>query len=239
MPKIGAVTLGEIPRVVFSVWKDASALKHASHQGVDMFEFRVDRCPYRNASDIVDEARAIRRHGLPVIGTVRSRREGGAIALAEAKRLALYERIAPFVDAIDIELSSRSILRKAIGLARRYKLTQILSFHDFARTPPTTALERTIKGAASLGADVIKLATWARTPEDVARLFDLTLRHRRRNLVTVAMGTRGSISRLLFPLAGSLLTYTSVSPSDGQLPLKELVQGLRLWYPKYNAKGRG
>jgi len=83
---------------------------------------------------------------------------------------------------------------------------------------------------------VIKLAAWARTPEDVARLFDLTLRNRRSNLVTIAMGTRGSISRLMFPLAGSLLTYTSVSPSDGQLPLKELVQGLRLWYPRYRER---
>jgi len=52
--------------------------------------------------------------------------------------------------------------------------------------------------------------------------------------VVIAMGALGSISRLTFPLAGSLLTYTSLSPFDGQIPLDVLVAHLRLYYP-----GRG
>ena len=52
--------------------------------------------------------------------------------------------------------------------------------------------------------------------------------------VVIAMGATGSVSRLLLPLAGSLLTYTNLTPSLGQIPLDRLIDDLRFYYPAYD-----
>ncbi len=230
--KIGRVRLGQVPRVVLSVWKSSSIVSRPTDHGVDLFEVRVDRLAQRAPQQVCRFVQGIRQHGLPVIGTVRSHREGGNADLTDTERLALYQEMAPLVDAIDVELSSTTILEEVVGIGRRHQIVVIVSFHDFSSTPPDKTIEGMIEGAGRAGANIIKVATFARAESDVIRLLQLTWKHRSRQLITIAMGRIGAISRVVFPLAGSLLTYTSVTPVDGQLPLRELVGSLRRYYPK-------
>lgn len=235
MVKIGSMRLGRVPRVVLSVPGEVALLRRAAWEGADLIEARVDQFRRLDVFAVAREVRAIVRHGLPVIGTVRSRHEGGQAGLADARRLTLFAAFAPLVDALDVELGSTAILADVIALARRHRKTLLVSSHDFTGTPPDSALEDVLERARSLRADLVKIATFARRPRDVERLLRFTFRHKARHLVTIAMGTQGTISRLVFPLAGSLLTYTHVSPSLGQIPLRAFVKGLRLCYPDYEA----
>jgi len=233
--QIGSVQLGaDVPRVVLCVSEDNPGLAGAEQAGVDILEVRVDQLRHHTETAVAAQVRRLKRRGLPIIGTVRSPGEGGAGKLSVSRRIALYEAIIPLVDAVDVELSSASALRAVLDLARRTQKTIILSFHDFSRTPPSSQLEAIVTQARGVGADVVKIATQAADHTDVTRLFRFTEDNRSRNLVTICMGATGSISRLTFPLAGSLMTYTSLTPADGQIPLERLVDDLRFYYPRYN-----
>ena len=230
---IGNVSLGKRPRVVYAVAGPSRAVRRLGRRGVDVLEWRIDwmaREP--TARRLIHDANALRRAGLPLIATVRRADEGGRAQWSDTRRLRLYTLLAPLVDALDVELRSTALLEDVGRLARAWHKTLILSFHDFAATPSIARLDQTIRQARRHGADVVKVATLARSADDVLRLLRLTLRHRTAPLVTIALGPRGAISRILFPLLGSVLTYTSLSPSHGQLPLKQLVDGLRRSAPQ-------
>jgi 3-dehydroquinate dehydratase-1 len=229
-----------VPRVVLAVDGDRPAvLRRARRAGVDLLEARVDQFHRRDAAAVARQIARLKRYGLPLIGTVRSRLEGGASALSDAQRLQLYARLIPLVDAVDVDLRALSLTHAVIRAARKARTTVILSYHNLHTTPPTSVLERIVQRARHLGADVIKIAAMARGEDDVVRLLEFTLAHRRQRLVAVAMGAPGSVSRLIFPLAGSLLTYTHYTPSYGQLPLRELVTFFRRYSPAFAAAHRG
>jgi 3-dehydroquinate dehydratase-1 len=234
MLKIGGVTLGELPRVVLGVDGESPSAAQAASEGVDILEVRVDLFAGQlTPSQIVDAVKALKRHEMPLIGTIRQQGEGGKSRLSDAQRADIYHKISPLVDAIDIDVRA-AMLKPVVASARRNRNTVILSHHDFRGTPSTTELARMVGKAAALGADITKIATLAKSERDVVRLLEFTMRHRRQHLVTIAMGHIGSVSRLFFPLVGSLLTYTSVSPSNGQVPAERLIEDLRLYYPRYH-----
>ena len=232
--KIGGVQLGRIPRVVLAVSRDTAGLRHAIATGVDILELRVDQLQPADSEELVTEVQSLRRYGLPIIGTVRCAREGGASDLSGALRATLYAALSPLVDAVDVEVKAAHSLTSTLRLARQNGNLIILSYHDFSKTPSQGKLEAVAVKAVHLGADVTKIAAHARTQEDVLRLFRFTEEYRSRNVVTMAMGAIGSVSRLIFPLAGSLLTYTNVTPSHGQISLQRLIDDLRFYYPAYN-----
>lgn len=234
MLRIGSVKLGNLPRVVLGVDGESPAVSQAAGEGVDILEVRVDLFNGQlTSAGVVDEVKVLKRHEMPLIATIRGQDEGGKARLSDAQRADLYQKISPLVDAIDIDLRA-AMLRPVVASARRNKNTIILSHHDFHSTPSVSGLEQIVNKATALGANIVKIATLAKNESDVVRLLQFTVAHRHKNLVTIAMGNIGSVSRLLFPLAGSLMTYTSVSPSDGQIPAKRLIKDLRFYYPRYN-----
>jgi 3-dehydroquinate dehydratase-1 len=234
MLKIGGVKLGDLPRVVLSVDGGSPAVEQAAGEGVDILEIRVDLFPGSlTSSDVVDEVKILKRHEIPLIGTIRSQHEGGKAHLSNNQRADLYKKISPLVNAIDLEVNAE-ILKPVIAVARRNKNVVILSHHDFHSTPSEAGLQQIVMKATAHGADIIKIAALAKNESDVIRLLQFTAANRQKNLVTIAMGNIGSLSRLVFPMAGSLMTYTSVAPSDGQIPAKRLIEDLRFYYPRYN-----
>lgn len=148
-------------------------------------------------------------------------------------RLDIFKSIIPLVDAIDIEIDAK-INRQVIALAK--KITVIVSEHDFEKTPATNKLQKLVDNADFLGADIIKLATMAKSSADVARLMAFTSATKK-NLVTIAMGDSGKVSRVIAPLFGSLFTYGFVTKSvaPGQIPVKELIEEMRKYYPEFGS----
>lgn len=231
---IGEVTLGGLPRVVLVVDGESAAVAQAVRDGVDILELRADLFDGAlTVERLVNEVKVLKRHGRPLIGTIRGPAEGGKAKLTGAQRADLYKNLSPLVDAIDVDLSA-PLLKDAVAVARRNKNTVILSHHDFHATPSEAKLSQVVRQATHLGADLIKIAVKAKSERDVVRLLQFTVRHRAKNLVTISMGNIGSISRLVAPLAGSLMTYTGIQPAHGQIPAKRLMADLRLYYPRYH-----
>ena len=195
-----------------------------------LLEIRVDRFRSLAAGYVLQKIRHLKRSGLPIIATVRSPEEGGARALSDSRRLELFKSILPVVDAIDLELGSAALRKNLVPLAHRLGKRVILSQHNFSRTPSENEMVRLIRKSRQGGADIVKLAVTPKTSADLARLFLLTRRHRKENLISVAMGKLGAPSRVLGFLFGSLLTYSFISPkpqAPGQLSFDRLLRKIK------------
>jgi 3-dehydroquinate dehydratase-1 len=235
MIKPGFLSPGDIPRIALVI-TDREANQAVKSLGVDALEARVDMFSSLEADYIAANIRRRRETGLPIILTVRNAAaEGGKSHISDEKKLEIFQSCTAWVDAVDIELSS-PLLTPVIKLAKRYKRAAIVSSHNFQKTPPQGILEGILKKVFKKGADIAKIAAYANSQEDVRRLMFFTLKHREDRVITMSLGDIGAISRLAFPLAGSLLVYGYIDQpfAPGQIPLKKLQQDLRRYYPAYD-----
>lgn len=207
----------------------------------DAIEARIDLFHDHSPRHVETVIRELRRARVPLIATIRTAREGGRWTGSERERERLFDLVLPLVDAVDLELSARGLARRIGRRAHDLGRTVIVSFHDFRRTPPLATLARRIRSARALAADIVKLATTARLPADVARLLRILVTHPRVPLVVIAMGRVGTLSRVFFPAAGSLLTYafaeSDAATAPGQLTLRALQTELARYYSGYRPGG--
>lgn len=226
---IGTVALGGTPRIVAIIDRimPVESVKSFSEKGAALLEIRID-CfsePFPVIRDYLQEIRS--GVSLPVIGTIRETDAN------REERLDMFGQIMPLIDAVDIEIDAdinRAVIAQAAGK------TVIVSEHDFEKTPSHEELVHIVTESKALGAHIVKIAAMAHTREDVTRLLTFTA-SRPENLVTIAMGDIGTVSRIVAPLFGSLFTYAFVSDAvvPGQLPLEKVVEACRLFYPDFNA----
>lgn len=237
MIKLGKTSLNRAPRVALVI-TDKELNEDIKSLCVDVLELRVDQFQSYDIGHVKGNILKRKEIGVPLILTIRNaKEEGGESRIFDSIKLKIFESAAPLVDAIDIELNS-PIISRVISLARKNKNLIIVSSHNFKDTPRDAGLEKVFKNALKKGADIVKIAAWANSLDDVNRLMQFTARHKKHNVITMSLGSVGSISRLTFPSAGSLLTYGYVGqPSaPGQIPLGVLQEHLRLYYPEYNQR---
>ena len=139
---------------------------------------------------------------------------------------AAIEAGAAYVD-LELEAVSRvgDIMRP---LAARHGCRLIVSHHDYTATPPTTALRKIIYRCFGAGADLAKVACYARHQCDAARLLGLL--DSERSLVVIGMGPLGRITRIVAPLLGAPFTFVAAErgaeTAPGQLDLPRAVHWL-------------
>ena len=172
---------------------------------------------------------AIQKQGLPVLLTIRSRREGGEWRGREAERLALYLAGLKSVSAVDVEIGSGA-LEWLAQVARRRGVKVIGSFHDFGATPDAARLAAVEVRGRAQGADVVKIAAMVKDARDLARLFALPAQARG-PICVLGMGDRGGVSRVALPCAGSCLAYGSLgkATAPGQWSCRNLAKELARW----------
>ncbi len=233
MVAIGTIELGSQPRIAVPLTDDEIAERATvALRWADIIELRIDLFARHDSDHVAAVCSAVRAAGAPLLVTVRSPDQGGGGALADRRRLALYEVALPFANAFDIELHS-PLCEAVLALAEQNGLTSIASHHDFATTPDDDVLEALVHDAAARGADIIKVATTANSDVDRNRLLDLLRAHSDQNLIVIAMGAHGLASRVFFPLCGSLLTYGYLehAVAPGQLSVEELRRELNRYCP--------
>jgi 3-dehydroquinate dehydratase-1 len=240
-PTIGRLHLGPAPRVVLCVTDARRGLLPPAAKP-DAIEARIDLFRDRSPRHVETVIRTLRRTRVPLIATIRTAREGGRWTGSERERERLFDLVLPLVDAVDLELSSRALARRVGRNARESGRTVIISSHAFRHTPPLATLSQRIRSARSLGADIVKLASAASGPAEVARLLRILVTHPHVPLVVIAMGAIGTLSRVFFPAAGSLLTYAfdeqDGATAPGQLTLRALQAELARYYPGYRLPKR-
>lgn len=234
MIKIGKVELGKIPRVAVVI-ADQEDNKLIKSFFIDIIEIRVDQFKNVDPAYVKNIIKKRKKIGIPLILTVRSCEEGGQKDISNELKLSIFKENIPLVDAVDIELKS-PILSEVIRCARKNKKMVIVSWHNLKMTPNDKILKALLDKAKRSGAHLVKIAVKANKAEDLNRLMKWTIENKPKNIITISLGEIGSISRLLFPGLGSLITYACINkPSGlGQRPLGELQGHLRAYYPRYN-----
>ncbi|MBM3289584.1 MAG: type I 3-dehydroquinate dehydratase [Candidatus Hydrogenedentes bacterium] len=224
MMQFGPLPLDGAPRIAvpFRDGNSATSIAGAVRLGMDIAELRIDQFADRETRHVLAEIEKFR--AVPVLATIRSAAEGGAWADGDDARLALYRAVLPHVAAVDVELSSAPILPQVIAEAHALGKPVVVSFHDFARTPPRDTLDGIARDARCAGADIVKIAAMCAAPDDVRALASFTIEHAREGVVVIGMGAGGVATRVLFPALGSLFTFAAYGEgtAPGQLQLAEM-----------------
>lgn len=238
VPTLSDILNSSVPAIAvsFADRVPESDLERARREGLDVFELRIDRYTSSDREHVLAEVR--RFENFPTIATIRTADEGGQWAGSDEERLGLFRAVVPYVNGIDIELASASILLDVVPLAKSLRKVVIISNHNFEATPPMEDLEEMARHAKERGADFVKLSAMANSFEDLRTLATFTMRNADLGLIVIAMGQHGTASRVFFPALGSRLTYaySRAWPVSGQLTYEETFEHLRLYYPEFNEK---
>ncbi|MDQ6996970.1 MAG: type I 3-dehydroquinate dehydratase [Mariprofundus sp.] len=233
---IGSLGLGTVPRLVVGFSDDASPglISDSLAGGLDIAELRIDQYASSDPAHVSNELSKFR--GIPTIATIRSKNEGGDWCGSEIERLSLFKDIISHVDAIDIELSSKKILPDVIESAHKAGKLAVVSYHNFTSTPSHSDLVEIVAEAKKQGGDIVKIACTVLSQSDIQKLARLTIDCASENIIIIAMGPKGLVSRLLFPALGSLMTfaYAERPTASGQLRIDKTIEMLRLFYPEFN-----
>lgn len=208
--------------------------------GADLAEWRADF--YDRLTDeaaLSDTLRSLRAAlgDTPLLFTIRTRPEGGAVELSPSDYASLTRLAARSgcIDLADVELSlGEASARSLIDAIHAANCLAVGSRHDFAATPPHDTMLAYLREARRLGADVPKLAVMATGDADALALLNAAAAYRLeadRPYIAISMGRCGVVTRLACRLSGSCLTFAAMEQGSapGQLPaarVRELLEVL-------------
>lgn len=154
----------------------ANDLSNAAAAGAagDVVELRLDALSILdapNVQNVLCAARAAIGQGVPLLATIRTKKEGGLADLTDAAYGELGTAIchSGLADLLDVEASTAPAVIAAIQQqARESGVKTVFSSHNFAETPPTETMVNTLTDMVRRGADIAKLAVMPHTPADTA-----------------------------------------------------------------------
>ncbi len=200
--------------------------------GADCFEWRgdfADVCQDINGMVQMGQllASAVPNH--PLLFTFRTANQGGNDTLDVERYVALNRALidASIPDLIDIEAQiGDNDIRDLVHYAHDHNVRTVVSYHDFEETPPKDQIIALVAHMVELGADIPKIAVMAHNTHDVLELLSANEEVRKLYttgpLLTLAMGSVGSITRLAGEYFGSDLTFCSLSEASapGQVDIR-------------------
>jgi 3-dehydroquinate dehydratase-1 len=200
----------------------------------DLIEWRADGFEDLDTPDklvgILAELRSV-IGDLPLIFTCRRVEEGGFRTIDDSLRMEiiLVAIASGHIDLLDAELAGGGDFIAAVREAcRRAGVRLILSWHDFQHTPTAAAIVDRMVRAEALGADIAKAAVMPLDGQDVFTLLEATRQARRGALkiplITMAMGPKGLISRIVGAVYGADVTFAmgAQATAPGQIPIQKL-----------------
>lgn len=194
---------------------------------IEMAEIRLDLCPDLDEEDIES---LFSGTDIPLIATCRI---AGSASMQEAERR-LRTAILAGAKYVDVELEAPAPMGKRLRRAARESGTTLIrSYHNFDETPDAETLAEMVTKCRVFGSDVIKVATMAHNPEDVARVMDLYgmtypdgRTQEEGTLVAFCMGEAGKESRLECLRRGAPFTYVSLGEGEGTAPGQWTLAGM-------------
>lgn len=237
--KIKNLIIGEgIPKICVpltgvtkeKICQEAEAAKKA---GTDLVEWRADffeGLRDEEACTQVLEAVAAILGETPLLFTIRTKEEGGNIPIS-IEDYSACNRIAAKTgraDLVDVEvMGSAEEKKKLVAELQKAGAKVIASSHDFEKTDSQEVLLERFREMEKSGADILKMAVMPHGFGDVAAIMEATNAMRKeceKPLVSMAMGSIGSISRISGENFGSGITFGTVGAASapGQFPIGEL-----------------
>lgn len=199
---------------------------------VDILEWRVDLLEdYQRPEQIRQAANLLARHvNKPVLGTLRSRAEGGLADISDIQYLDLLDVLVRtrLLSLLDVEIT-HPLAKEIFRLAKRYGLLTVGSKHFFDQYQCGKLTHREITDwyakAHRDGADVAKLALNVPSPRLLLTFLSATegyyYANPKKPVMAVAMGELGKIARLGGGVFGSCATFATsgAASAPGQLDL--------------------
>ena len=248
-----AVTLGNVvletgsmpaicvPVLAYGVSEVMNQARAVVDSPADLTEFRadyLDDSSYYNAYTVKVAMESVKRilPQRPMIFTLRTRKEGGNAVVEEPdyRQICTKAIESGFAEAIDVEFSHQpETVSELIETAHRAGVKVILSRHDFSSTPDTEEMIRQMQAMAETGADIVKMAVMPQDEHDAFRVL-MASEELKQSLeipfILIAMGEKGSLTRLIGERSGSVLTFgtTGIGSAPGQIPADDLDRALRI-----------
>jgi 3-dehydroquinate dehydratase / shikimate dehydrogenase len=187
----------------------------------DVVELRLDYLDEPGAAmPVVHE---LTRIAVPIIVTMRAPEQGGAGSHTYEERRRFWSR-AKDLPKVLFDMES-DLVTQSEEFSMNWNRV-ICSHHDFAGVPPD--IDHLYEHIAATPAKITKIAVQAKDAIDCIPIFRLLERAQRegRELIAIAMGQAGIMTRILGPSRGSFLTYASFGEDSktapGQLTAKDL-----------------
>ncbi len=190
--------------------KENLALVELYRKWIDIVELRVDclspdeRFQFRRFPELA---------GIPCILTIRRRSDGGKFLEGEGSRIALLARGLAFAETdarknfAFIDLEEDVNVPSIEEAARAFGTRIIRSSHDM--NGPETDIRSHVRRLRRTQDEIAKIAFTPRNLADVTRLFHEAKSCTGEDRILIAMGPYGLPTRILAPLLGSYLTFTT------------------------------
>jgi len=207
--------------------------------GAELIEWRADffkdLSSKQSVFEILKKLRKIITD-LPLIFTIRTKREGGQIEIADSdySALLLFVSQTKLADLIDVELfRCEGCISDLVEKIHEYNMQVIVSSHDFQSTPSTDELIARMRLMQTVGGDILKIAVMPTSSKDVLTLSSATVEmasETDKPLVTMSMGKLGVISRISGEIFNSSLSFGTVGKGSapGQIAIDQLKQCLEI-----------
>lgn len=227
MPKIAVSIIGTTIKEIIET------LDTIDRKKVDIVEWRADYFEgVFNPQKVLEALKLIRKNLIdtPIIFTFRTMEEGGQKKIDMGYYTDLNKIVAASgdVDLIDIQvfLDGNKVIENIKNIHRE-DVFVIGSNHDFIKTPIKEDMINRLKFMENLGADIIKLAVMPHSPKDVLDLLSITEEMKniiKNPIITISMGSLGSISRISGGTFGSSVTFGAIGElsAPGQISVEDL-----------------
>jgi 3-dehydroquinate dehydratase/shikimate dehydrogenase len=173
--------------------------------GADLIELRIDQA----VDPDVSAALAGRR--TPVVLTCRAKFEGGGFQGSENERFKILQSaVAQGADYVDVEYKAAfadELIRSTGGKGI------VISSHDFEGVPAD--LPERVRAMRAKGAEIVKVAVYARSLSDNLRL--LSLSDANGKTIVIGMGPAGLPTRVLAAHFGSCWAFAGDGHAPGQI----------------------
>jgi 3-dehydroquinate dehydratase / shikimate dehydrogenase len=206
----------------------------------DIIELRLDCLSGRELDHALESLEALHASQIkPFIITLRPAEQGGRREIDSLNRIAFWldrlNKERPCFEFADIELDVARVLMEKKGLDWK---RIICSHHDFAAAhfDPVSLYEE----MKEVPAHLLKIAFRALDATDCLAVFQLLERAQSdgRNLIALAMGEAGIVTRILGPARGSFLTYGALDESHATAPGQPTALELRDLYRVHRITGK-
>jgi 3-dehydroquinate dehydratase-1 len=172
----------------------------------DAIEVRVDALLKHGVTvEAIEAALKARKH--PVLLTLRIPAEGGRRAWKLPERRALYLRLLPQVEAIDVELATASALQPVLDAATKSGKTLVLSAHALGKAAAPAQFTRWVAQHDGNAHAILKIAGHIGSWRDLQRLAALLVNYPEKRIAVMGLGPHAPQSRAVLAALGSRLVY--------------------------------
>ena len=197
----------------------------------DAIEVRVDALLAKKISvEKIEAALKAKKH--PVLLTLRIPPEGGQRTWNVAERRALFLRLLPLVEAIDVELATAGAMAAVIAEAKRLRKAVILSAHSIEKPAPPAQFTRWLALGEKLSPTILKIAARIKSWRDLQQLAALLVNNPDKAIAVMGLGPYAGQSRSVLAALGSRLVYGYLDEPAAPGPpsaaeVKKMVQTVR------------